>query len=102
MTSPSSVGTYLDVVQSSKRAPDAVVVGSEADDLTTRAATALAAIRQGATTLDDIAAKTQLGVGETVDALSYLQRAELVSLATGEHGLEASLTPAAVVALGTQ
>jgi predicted Rossmann fold nucleotide-binding protein DprA/Smf involved in DNA uptake len=102
MAAASSVGTYLDVAQSTKRAPDVAVAESGTEDLTTHAAKALDAISQGATTLDAIATKTQLGVGDAVNALSYLQRAELVSLANDEQGLRASLTPAAVAALGTQ
>jgi predicted Rossmann fold nucleotide-binding protein DprA/Smf involved in DNA uptake len=93
----SSLGTFLDVSQSS-RAPQHTVEGATSD-ATAQAAQVLNAIAGGATTFADIVQRTGLDAAATLDALSYLNKAKLISVAEGNGVVSAALTPDAVAAL---
>lgn len=94
----SSVATYLDVTHPTS-------VGSEhgsvaADPQTTaQAAKVLAAINEGAATLKDISSSSGLGTAETITALSWLEKAQLIKLSEADNGLRVELTPPAIAAL---
>jgi hypothetical protein len=93
----SSVSTFLDVAQSSRGPRSAAVDASS--DATAQAAGVLNVINGGATTFHDIAAGSGLGPGETIDALSYLHKAELVTIAESDGIVSATLTSSARAAL---
>jgi DNA-binding IclR family transcriptional regulator len=94
----SSVATFLDVTQPANAATRPA--GAQADpNSTTQAAAVLAAINEGAQALDEIREKSGLSIAETVAALSWLERAGLVTLTQSDSSLRAELTPAAVAAL---
>jgi predicted Rossmann fold nucleotide-binding protein DprA/Smf involved in DNA uptake len=94
----SSVATFLDVTQPANAA--ARPAGTQTDPKsTTQAAAVLAAINEGAQELDDIREKSGLAIADTVGALSWLERAGLITLTQSEGSLRAELTPAAIAAL---
>ena len=98
MTTASSVATFLDVRQPGSAAGPSAT--PEADpQATTRAAAVLAAINDGGRTFDQIRQKSNLSTADAVAALSWLEKAGLVTLSESDKSLQAELTPEATAAL---
>jgi hypothetical protein len=94
----SSVSTFLDVTQTASAATSPE--GSQVDPRSTaRTAAVLAAINDGAHALDEIREQSGLSISDAVAALSWLERARLVTLTQSDKALRAELTPEAVAAL---
>lgn len=94
----SSVATFLDVTQPATAATKPAAPPTDSR-LATEAAAVLAAINGGAPALDEIRQKSGLATSDTVAALSWLERAGLVTLTESDGGLRAELTPEAVAGL---
>lgn len=98
----SSVATYLDVTQNAASGPGPLA-GAGAAGLDSKsmsqAAMTLAAISDGAQVLGEISANNGLATPETVSALAWLAKADLIELIGEDNNLRAQLTPPAVAAL---